>query len=57
MQLKLSKNERDLLLNLCKVSAVMYGSENVQRTDAETLAHEIKARQYSHLAVKLAGAA
>jgi len=56
MILKLSKNERDLLLNLCSVSVKMYSSENVQRTDTEKLQHEIKVRQYGHLVLKLGAA-
>ena len=56
MTFKFSKNERDLLLNLCTVSAKMYGSDNVQRTEVEKLDHEIKARQYAHLVTKLGAA-
>jgi len=53
MTLKLSKNERDLLLNLCTVSEKMYSGQARQFPGPDSLAHEIKARQYSHLATKL----
>ncbi len=55
MNLPISKNERDLLLNLCKVSVTMYGSETAQNS-SDKLDYEIKARKYAHLVTKLQNA-